>query len=86
MKNITDSLRILVTQNILTKIEGSLDDSACQLAILPTILLIVSNEKIDAIYSMVFQDEKELPINLNQEIDDSVFNLEQEVQVHEDIK
>ena len=24
---------------------------------------------------MVFQDEKELPINLNQEVDDSVFNL-----------
>lgn len=86
MKDITESLRILVTQNILTKIEGSIDDSACQLAILPTILLIVSNEKVDAIYSMVFQDEKELPINLNQEVDDSVFNLDQEVQVHEDIK
>ena len=54
-----------------------MEDSACQLAILPTILLVVSNEKIDAIYSMVFQDEKELPINLNQEVDDSVFNLDQ---------
>lgn len=86
MKDITESLRILVTQNIINKIEGSLDDSACQLAILPTILLVVSNEKIDAIYSMVFQEEKELPINLNQEVDDSVFNLEQEVEVHEEIK
>lgn len=78
MKDIIDSIRLLVTQNILTKIEGSIDDSSCQLAILPTILLAVSNEKIDAIYSMVFQDEKELPINLNQEVDDSVFNLEAE--------
>ena len=86
MKDITESLRILVTQNIINKIEGSLDDSSCQLAILPTILLVVSNEKIDAIYSMVFQEEKELPINLNQEVDDSVFNLEQEVDVNEDTK
>ena len=86
MKDISDSLRLLVTQNILTKIEGSLDDSACQLAISPTILLAVSNEKIDAIYSMVFQEEKELPINLNQEVDDSVFNLEKEVQVNENIE
>ena len=78
MKDIVDSIRLLVNQNILTKIEGSIDDSSCQLAILPTILLAVSNEKIDAIYSMVFQDEKELPINLNQEVDDSVFNLETE--------
>ena len=78
MKDIVDSIRLLVNQNILTKIEGSIDDSSCQLAILPTILLAVSNEKIDAIYSMVFQDEKELPINLNQEVDDSVFNLEAE--------
>lgn len=75
-KDIIESIRLLITQNILTKIEGSIDDSACQLAILPTILLAVSNEKIDAIYSMVFQEEKELPINLNQEVDDSVFNLE----------
>ena len=77
MKDIIDSIRLLVNQNILTKIEGSIDDSACQLAIMPTILIAVSNEKIDAIYSMVFQEEKELPINLNQEVDDSVFNLEQ---------
>ena len=76
MKDIVDSIRLLVNQNILTKIEGSIDDSSCQLAILPTIQLVVSNEKIDAIYSMVFQEEKELPINLNQEVDDSVFNLD----------
>ncbi len=86
MKDMIESIRLLLSQNILTKIEGNIEDSACQLAILPTILLIVSNEKIDAIYSMVFQDEKELPINLNQEIDDSVFNLEQGEETNEDIK
>jgi broad specificity phosphatase PhoE len=37
----------------------------------------LKSEKIDAIYSMIFQDEKELPINLNQEVDDSVFKLEE---------
>lgn len=78
MKDMLESIRLLIAQNILTRIEGNLEDSSCQLAILPTILLIVSNEKIDAIYSMVFQDEKELPINLNQEVDDSVFNLSEE--------
>ena len=57
MKDIVDSLRLLVNQNILTKIEGSIDESSCQLAILPTILLAVSNEKVDAIYSMVFQND-----------------------------
>ena len=78
MKDITDSIRLLVNQNILTKIEGSIEESSCQLAILPTILLAVSNEKIDAIYSMVFQNEKEMenaPKYANQEIDDTVFNL-----------
>ena len=78
MKDITDCIRLLVNQNILTKIEGSIEESTCQLAILPTILLAVSNEKIDAIYSMVFQNEKEIenaPKYANQEIDDTVFNL-----------
>ena len=83
MKDMVESIRLLITQNVLTKIDGNIEDSACQLAILPTILLVVSNEKIDAIYSMVFQEEKELPINLNQEIDDSVFNLESEVKTNE---
>ena len=83
MKDMLESIRLLINQNVLTKIEGNIEDSACQLAILPTILLVVSNEKIDAIYSMVFQEEKELPINLNQEIDDSVFNLESEVTSNE---
>ena len=77
MKDVVDSIRLLVNQNILTKIEGSIEESSCQLAIMPTILLVVSNEKIDAIYSMIFQEEKELPINLNQEVDDSVFNLDE---------
>ena len=80
MKDMVDSLRTLMIQNILTKIEGSIEDSACQLAILPTILLAVSNEKVDAIYSMVFQNEPntdEAPKYANQEIDESVFsNLE----------
>ena len=84
MKDIVESIRLLVNQNILTKIEGNIEDSACQLAILPTILIVVSNEKIDAIYSMVFQDEKELPINLNQEVDDSVFNLEEKKEENAD--
>lgn len=77
MKDIVDSLRLLVNQNILTKIEGSIDESSCQLAILPTILLAVSNEKVDAIYSMVFQNEPstdEAPKYANQEIDESVFS------------
>ena len=43
----------------------------------------LKERKIDAIYSMVFQDEKELPINLNQEVDDSVFNLSEGVTTNE---
>jgi hypothetical protein len=86
MKDMLESIRLLITQNILTKIEGNIEDSACQLAILPTILLVVSNEKIDAIYSMVFQEEKELPINLNQEVDDSVFNLAEGVTINETVE
>ena len=39
MKDIVESIRLLVTQNILTKIEGNIEDSA----FLPTILLVVSN-------------------------------------------
>ena len=86
MKDMVESIRLLINQNILTKIDGNMEDSSCQLAILPTILIIVSNEKIDAIYSMVFQEEKELPINLTQEMDDSVFNLSEGVTINETVK
>lgn len=58
MKDMTSSLRLLVNQNILAKLEGDIEKSTCLFGILPTIMQVVSNEKIDAIYSMVFADEE----------------------------
>lgn len=72
IKDMTDSLRLLVNQNVITKIEGAIEDSECLLAILPTITKIVSNEKIDAIYSMVFDNDEDV---VTQEVDDQIFNL-----------
>ena len=78
MKNIIESLKILLNQNVISKIEGSIEESTCLLAILPTITNVVSNEKIDAIYSMVFSEEIEseqiIEKNKDEDLED-VFNL-----------
>ena len=56
IKDTVNVLRTLMKFNIINRIEGSLDSSGCMFAIYPTIMKVVSNEKIAAIYSVMFKD------------------------------
>ena len=73
MKDISDTLRLLVNQNVIARIEGLVDESTCLIAILPTITHIVSNEKIDAIYSMIYSENEEETVE--HEVGEEIFNL-----------
>ena len=66
--------------NLGHKFQGQMDLplNATGLAQARQMAAYMADKKIDAIYSMVFAEEKELPINLNQEVDDSVFDLTKE--------
>ncbi len=75
IKEMSDSLRLLINHNVITKIEGSIEDSACLIAIMPTILEVVSNEKINAIYDMVFGESDKAKASIEIEEDLEVFNL-----------
>lgn len=63
IKATVDVLRFLISHNIINKIDKSLDDFGATLVILPTILFVISNEKINAIFQIMFKrDENGQPI------------------------
>lgn len=58
IKSTVDVLRFMVSHNIITKIDKSLDDFSANLVILPTILFVISNEKINAIFQIMFKRDE----------------------------
>lgn len=68
-KDLTDGLRILSQYNILQKLDGPWEEPETKLLILPSILFIVTNEKISRIYEVFEADE------------DPILNEEQEQEV-----
>lgn len=60
MREIRDALRRLIRFRVLEKIEGSLEESAAKFIVLPTILFIVTNERISAIFEELESGEAEL--------------------------
>ena len=58
IKSTVDVLRFMVSHNIITKIDKSLDDFSANLVILPTILFVISNEKINAIFQIMFKHDE----------------------------
>lgn len=56
IKETVESLRLLVRHNIIARLEGQIEDPTCVITIYPTIFKVVSNEKINAIYSLMFKD------------------------------
>jgi hypothetical protein len=56
-KDLTDALRLLSQYNILQKLDGSWEQPETKLLILPSILFIVTNEKISRMYEMLESDE-----------------------------
>ncbi len=52
-----DTLRTLIKYNIVSRIEGNLESAECTIVVYPTIMKVVSNEKIAAIYQVMFKEE-----------------------------
>jgi len=57
IKDMTDVLRLLIRHNVIAKFDGNIEDSNVILTIYPTILKVVSNEKITAIYDNMFKKD-----------------------------
>lgn len=60
MREIRDALRRLIRFRILEKIEGGLEEAEAKFIVLPTILFIVTNERISAIFEELESGEVEL--------------------------
>ena len=58
IKSTVDVLRFMASHNIITKIDKSFDDFSANLVILPTILFVISNEKINAIFQIMFKRDE----------------------------
>lgn len=55
----TTALRTLIRHNVIARYDGSLEDTSAVVAIYPTILKVVSNEKINLVYANLFPAEQE---------------------------
>lgn len=55
-KDIRDALNLFKNYQIIEKIENSADDYESKIIIYPTILFIITNEKINSIYNMLKED------------------------------
>ena len=58
IKSTVDVLRFMASHNIITKIDKAFDDFSANLVILPTILFVISNEKINAIFQIMFKRDE----------------------------
>ncbi|SHJ56303.1 DUF4194 domain-containing protein [Thermoclostridium caenicola] len=56
-RDISDSLRLLSNHNLLQKISGSWENADTKILILPSVLFVVSNERISRIYELVESGE-----------------------------
>lgn len=55
--DISDSLRLLSSHNLIQKISGPWENADTKILILPSVLFVVSNEKIGRIYELVESDK-----------------------------
>lgn len=58
-KDIIESLRLLASHNIVQKVSGAWEEADAKLLILPSILFVVTNEKISRMYEMIEAEEAE---------------------------
>ena len=59
IKDTVDCLRFAINHNIVTRLDKTIDNMGAQIVILPTILFTVSNEKINAIFQIMFNRNNE---------------------------
>jgi hypothetical protein len=62
IKETVDSLRILLRHNLIGRFDGNLENSSMIITLYPTILKVVSNEKISVIYKNIFNQESDSTI------------------------
>lgn len=60
MDEVKRALTILENHSVILRIQGRLNSPSCKLAILPTILTVVSSEKLNAIVSVLKKEEDDL--------------------------
>lgn len=59
MKEVKQALTLLEQHSVLQRVEGKYTQSSCKFAILPTILTVVSSERLDAVVTMLKREEDE---------------------------
>ena len=59
IKDTVDALRFAINHNIITRLDKTIDNMGAQIVILPTILFTISNEKINAIFQIMFNRNTE---------------------------
>jgi hypothetical protein len=62
IKETVESLRILLRHNLIGRFDGNLENSNMVITLYPTILKVVSNEKISVIYKNIFNQESDSTI------------------------
>ena len=62
IKETVESLRILLRHNLIGRFDGNLENSNMIITLYPTILKVVSNEKISVIYKNIFNQESDSTI------------------------
>lgn len=60
IKETVEALRVLLRHNLIARFDGSLENSNMVITLYPTILKVVSNEKISVIYKNIFNQENEI--------------------------
>ncbi len=58
IKDTVDSLKMLIRHNVISRLEGQIEDPTCLITVYPTIFKVVSNDKINAIYNLMFKDSE----------------------------
>ncbi|MDD4503519.1 MAG: DUF4194 domain-containing protein [Clostridiaceae bacterium] len=59
-KDLIDALRLLSNHNIIQKVSGAWEEADAKLLILPSILFVVTNEKISRMYEMIGAEDADI--------------------------
>ncbi len=79
-KDLADAFRQLAFHNVIQKLEGSWEGAECKILILPSILFIVTNERISRIHEMMDSDDngESSSVSDNEENEEEVIRGEEE--------
>jgi hypothetical protein len=79
-KDLADAFRLLAYHNVILKLEGSWAEAECKILILPSILFIVTNERISRIHEMMEDENGEAALTPeNDETEEEIIRGGEEV-------